>query len=81
MNMAGVGGSASFKLTPAQVYLVDSGGRGATDPFDVQIALAGGPPSPNDGAPAVLALLGRDILNQCDDSFSYRNETVVIDLP
>ena len=46
MNMVGVGGSASFKLTPAQVYLVDSSGQGVTSPFALEIALAASPRLP-----------------------------------
>ncbi|MDE2837118.1 MAG: hypothetical protein OXL97_06355 [Chloroflexota bacterium] len=81
MNMVGVGGAATFKLTPAQVYLIDSSGQGVTSPFAVEIALAASPPPPDDGASAPLALLGRDILNRCDHSFSFRNGTVAIDSP
>ena len=81
MSMVGVGGSAAFRLTPAQVYLIDSNGQGATGPFAVQVALAEGA-SPPIGVPsAPLALLGRDILNRCDHSFSFRNGAVVIDSP
>ena len=81
MNMAGVGGSASFRLTSAQIYLVDSGGQGVTDPFAVQVALAGSPSFPDEGHSAILALLGRDILNKCDCGFYFRSRTVVIDQP